>query len=49
MIEIEIKSIADVLEAKLIVDGNISVSEISIDSRNPVKNGLFFALKRRKF
>lgn len=49
MIEIEIKSIADVLEAKLIGDGNISVSEISIDSRNPVKNGLFFALKGENF
>ncbi len=49
MIKLDLKRIADVLQAELIGDGRISVENVSTDTRQPTENGLFFALKGEKF
>lgn len=49
MITLSLSQIASILEAQLIGDGNVTVENVSTDSRKTVKNGLFFALKGENF
>lgn len=49
MITLSLYQIASILEAQLIGDGNVTVENVSTDSRKPVNNGLFFALKGENF
>jgi len=49
MITLSLSQIASILEAQLIGDGNVTVENVSTDSRKAVKNGLFFALKGENF
>ena len=46
MITLSLSQIAFILEAQLIGDGNMTVENVSTDSRKAVNNGLFFALNR---
>lgn len=49
MITLSLSQIASILEAQLIGDGNVTVENVSTDSRKAVKKGLFFALKGENF
>lgn len=49
MITLSLSQIASILEAQLIGDGNVTVENVSTDSRKVVNNGLFFALKGENF
>ena len=49
MITLSLSQIASILEAQLIGDGNVTVENVSTDSRKAVNNGLFFALKGENF
>ena len=49
MITLSLSQIASILEAQLIGDGNLTVENVSTDSRKVVNNGLFFALKGENF
>ncbi len=49
MIILSLSQIASILEAQLIGDGNVTVENVSTDSRKSVNNGLFFALKGENF
>ncbi|WP_454900950.1 UDP-N-acetylmuramoyl-tripeptide--D-alanyl-D-alanine ligase [Aggregatibacter sp.] len=49
MITLSLSQIASILEAQLIGDGNLTVENVSTDSRKAVNNGLFFALKGENF
>ena len=49
MIILSLSQIASILEAQLIGDGNVTVENVSTDSRKAVNNGLFFALKGENF
>ena len=49
MIILSLSQIASILEAQLIGDGNVTVENVSTDSRKTVNNGLFFALKGENF
>ena len=49
MITLSLSQIASILEAQLIGDGNMTVENVSTDSRKAVNNGLFFALKGENF
>ena len=49
MITLSLSQIASILEAQLIGDGNVTVENVSTDSRKTVNNGLFFALKGENF
>ena len=49
MITLSLSQIAFILEAQLIGDGNMTVENVSTDSRKAVNNGLFFALKGENF
>lgn len=49
MIRLDLHTIAQVLHANLIGDGNVWVENASTDTRESTKNGLFFALKGEKF
>ena len=49
MITLSVSHIASILEAQLIGDGNVTVENVSTDSRKAVNNGLFFALKGENF
>ena len=49
MITLSLSQIASILEAQLISDGNVTVENVSTDSRKAVNHGLFFALKGENF
>ena len=49
MITLSLSQIASILEAQLIGDGNVTVENVSTDSRKAVNHGLFFALKGENF
>ncbi|MDP8079145.1 UDP-N-acetylmuramoyl-tripeptide--D-alanyl-D-alanine ligase [Phocoenobacter skyensis] len=49
MIKLNLKTIADILNAHLVGDENISIENISTDTRQAVENRLFFALKGENF
>ena len=49
MITLSLSQIASILEAQLIGDGNVTVENVSTDSRKAVNKGLFFALKGENF
>ena len=49
MITLSLSQIASILEAQLIGDGDVTVENVSTDSRKAVNNGLFFALKGENF
>lgn len=49
MIKTPLNQIAEILNGKLIGDGEINVENISTDTRQAVESGLFFALKGEKF
>ena len=49
MITLSLSQIASILEAQLIGDGNVTIENVSTDSRKAVKKGLFFALKGENF
>ena len=49
MITLSLSQIASILEAQLIGDGNVTVENVSTDSRKTVNHGLFFALKGENF
>lgn len=49
MITITTAELADILNARLIGSGEAIVETVSTDTRQAVKNGLFFALKGAKF
>ncbi|WP_150539865.1 UDP-N-acetylmuramoyl-tripeptide--D-alanyl-D-alanine ligase [Actinobacillus vicugnae] len=49
MIKLTIQKIAEILNARLIGECEISVETISTDTRQAVENGLFFALKGENF
>ncbi|QLB20426.1 UDP-N-acetylmuramoyl-tripeptide--D-alanyl-D-alanine ligase [Vespertiliibacter pulmonis] len=49
MIKQTTQQIADILNAKLVGDGNVTVENVSTDTRQAVSFGLFFALKGEKF
>ncbi|MDG6881102.1 UDP-N-acetylmuramoyl-tripeptide--D-alanyl-D-alanine ligase [Phocoenobacter uteri] len=49
MIKLNLKTIADILNARLVGDENICVENISTDTRQAVEKGLFFALKGENF
>ena len=49
MITLSLSQIASILEAQLIGDGNVTVENVSTDSRKVVNKGLFFALKGENF
>lgn len=49
MIKLTLQKIAEILGGRLVGSGEISVENISTDTRQAVENGLFFALKGEKF
>ncbi len=49
MITLSLSQIASILEAQLIGDGDVTVENVSTDSRKAVNHGLFFALKGENF
>lgn len=49
MIKQTTQQIADILNAKLVGDSNVTVENVSTDTRQAVSLGLFFALKGEKF
>ncbi len=49
MIKLNLKAIADILNARLVGDEDICVENISTDTRQSVEKGLFFALKGENF
>ncbi|MDG2939463.1 UDP-N-acetylmuramoyl-tripeptide--D-alanyl-D-alanine ligase [Bisgaard Taxon 10/6] len=49
MIRLQTKKLAEILNGRLIGDGNAVVEAVSTDTRQPTQKGLFFALKGEKF
>lgn len=49
MIKLDLATIAEILDATLIGEGETAVENVSTDTRQAVKNGLFFALKGDNF
>lgn len=49
MIRLQTKKLAEILNGRLIGDGNAVVETVSTDTRQPTQKGLFFALKGEKF
>ena len=49
MITITTKKLAEILDGQLLGDENITVENVSTDTRRQTQNGLFFALKGEKF
>lgn len=49
MIKLTTRQIAEILNAKLIGDGNITVESVGTDTRQTLECGLFFALKGENF